>query len=64
MDRREPGNLSSLHRKAEHEQILAEASSRLVTTLIDLTAFSKELLTRLDNPNNATTRSWPHAYTN
>jgi hypothetical protein len=40
--------LNSLIRKAEHEQTLAEASSRLVTNLIDLTAFSKELLTRLD----------------
>jgi len=50
--------LSSINKKAEHEQILAEASSRLVTTLIDLTAFSKELLTRLDRlPNNAATRS-------
>lgn len=40
--------LGSLIRKAEHEQILAEVSSKLVTTLLDLTAYSKELLTRLD----------------
>jgi hypothetical protein len=40
--------LDSLVRKAENERMLAEVSSRLVSSLIDLTTFSKELMTRLD----------------
>lgn len=40
--------LNSLIRKAEHEETLALTSQRLVNSLIDLTAFSTELMKRLD----------------
>lgn len=41
--------LDSIIRKAEHEEILAKTSQQLVTSLSDLTAFSKELMKRLGN---------------
>jgi len=64
MDRREPGYPGSIIRKRNTGRSWPKPQQAHVTTLIDLTAFSKgQRHAWTDYPNNATlTRSWPRMH--